>query len=89
MKSTNTSHRQEPTVVALFTRAWIEIQPEMEALDAVPVALFTRAWIEIRTSERIFICADVALFTRAWIEIRIVSAVSTFGTGRPLYEGVD
>ena len=33
--------------VALFTRAWIEIQPEMEALDAVPVALFTRAWIEI------------------------------------------
>ena len=22
--------------VALFTRAWIEIQPEMEALDAVP-----------------------------------------------------
>ena len=33
--------------VALFTRAWIEIQAEMEALDSVPVALFTRAWIEI------------------------------------------
>ena len=32
--------------VALFTRAWIETQPEMEALDTVPVALFTRAWIE-------------------------------------------
>ena len=33
--------------VALFTRAWIEILSEMEALDAVPVALFTRAWIEM------------------------------------------
>ena len=55
--------------VALFTRAWIEIQAEMEALDSVPVALFTRAWIEIIFFDEIQPENNVALFTRAWIEI--------------------
>ena len=33
--------------VALFTRAWIEIQALATALGPQEVALFTRAWIEI------------------------------------------
>ena len=34
-------------VVALFTRAWIEITPQVIANEALMVALFTRAWIEM------------------------------------------
>ena len=34
-------------IVALFTRAWIEITILSNTLLAVHVALFTRAWIEI------------------------------------------
>ena len=34
-------------MVALFTRAWIEIVMMFSAIFAYPVALFTRAWIEI------------------------------------------
>ena len=33
--------------VALFTRAWIEIDQTINVGDKVGVALFTRAWIEI------------------------------------------
>ena len=36
-------------VVALFTRAWIEILKRIITLLASTVALFTRAWIEIQT----------------------------------------
>ena len=34
-------------IVALFTRAWIEITAPFVVVVAIPVALFTRAWIEI------------------------------------------
>ena len=34
-------------MVALFTRAWIEMLPYITEGRASPVALFTRAWIEI------------------------------------------
>ena len=34
-------------VVALFTRAWIEIIHLAICKHRLPVALFTRAWIEI------------------------------------------
>mgnify|MGYP005938576993 CR=1 len=34
-------------LVALFTRAWIEIKEYNAALNTDSVALFTRAWIEI------------------------------------------
>ena len=34
-------------IVALFTRAWIEIFADMDSLTLPKVALFTRAWIEI------------------------------------------
>ena len=34
-------------IVALFTRAWIEIAPALLASEQLLVALFTRAWIEI------------------------------------------
>ena len=35
-------------VVALFTRAWIEIKRASLILARLLVALFTRAWIEIQ-----------------------------------------
>ena len=34
-------------IVALFTRAWIEIENEVYNEKRFYVALFTRAWIEI------------------------------------------
>ena len=34
-------------IVALFTRAWIEIVPSMAITTTSAVALFTRAWIEM------------------------------------------
>ena len=36
-------------IVALFTRAWIEIHDIFPSMAVYPVALFTRAWIEIAT----------------------------------------
>ena len=38
-------------IVALFTRAWIEIKKDYNLVGVNNVALFTRAWIEIGTSE--------------------------------------
>ena len=34
-------------LVALFTRAWIEIKSQKVKENRLQVALFTRAWIEI------------------------------------------
>ena len=36
-------------IVALFTRAWIEITLPKGRGQYIAVALFTRAWIEIRS----------------------------------------
>ena len=55
--------------VALFTRAWIEINSIFNIFSTNCVALFTRAWIEIYTLEKKSLKNLVALFTRAWIEI--------------------
>ena len=55
--------------VALFTRAWIEIQSLCTHNTRRCVALFTRAWIEISFQQQKFTGCIVALFTRAWIEI--------------------
>ena len=55
----------------------------------VSVALFTRAWIEMITGTQAPQPHSVALFTRAWIEIFIAKQQITFGSGRPLHEGVD
>ena len=57
------------TVVALFTRAWIEINNECDIALPSHVALFTRAWIEMSPTLKSDKFASVALFTRAWIEI--------------------
>ena len=73
--------------VALFTRAWIEIQAEMEALDAVPVALFTRVWIEIKLSQLLIVMKKVALFTRAWIEMPAGTGILIFGVTSPSSRG--
>ena len=58
-----------PLLVALFTRAWIEILlfAQIHALRCV--ALFTRAWIEIHKHKPPSRADCVALFTRAWIEM--------------------
>ena len=57
------------TPVALFTRAWIEIDYIHNKYTRQNVALFTRAWIEISTLTFSVQYFNVALFTRAWIEI--------------------
>ena len=41
--------------VALFTRAWIEIQNYQIVFTRVWVALFTRAWIEMTGSTMTYI----------------------------------
>ena len=75
--------------VALFTRAWIEINSFGDIQKGINVALFTRAWIEIAMEIAERFSSGVALFTRAWIEIRLNLEEITFKKGRPLYEGVD
>ena len=56
-------------IVALFTRAWIEIRYFERMTGVNGVALFTRAWIEIDYKPSGKPENPVALFTRAWIEI--------------------
>ena len=41
-------------MVALFTRAWIEISPTIRSVIPCDVALFTRAWIEIMKLQKSF-----------------------------------
>ena len=76
-------------MVALFTRAWIEILSFCRFLHIGTVALFTRAWIEIIFTHSFSDFAFVALFTRAWIEIDQACTISGVSPSRPLYEGVD
>ena len=47
MKSALIDLLDEVGEVALFTRAWIEIQKYHAVFTKARVALFTRAWIEI------------------------------------------
>ncbi len=60
-------------LVALFTRAWIEIAHRSSPSRGTRVALFTRAWIEILPIPARPAGHRVALFTRAWIEIKGLS----------------
>ena len=66
--------------VALFTRAWIEIDLTQVECAKIAVALFTRAWIEIIDDLTIFNYKGVALFTRAWIEIPFTINIPTSPT---------
>ncbi len=76
-------------IVALFTRAWIEMDKNYTIDIGTKVALFTRAWIEITLPKGRGQYVAVALFTRAWIEI-VAKIGEDFGTKRrPLHEGVD
>ena len=77
------------SLVALFTRAWIEIRYIVFLLPCGLVALFTRAWIEISATEIANMMIGVALFTRAWIEMYKSSLLGFALVRRPLYEGVD
>ena len=63
-------------LVALFTRAWIEISRTSEDFKGVRVALFTRAWIEIKSAIYVAIKHYVALFTRAWIEMALINRIA-------------
>ena len=47
LKSMTEYMKEDVKLVALFTRAWIEINLGFEMSFLLPVALFTRAWIEI------------------------------------------
>ena len=60
-------------MVALFTRAWIEMCVTVARVSSAYVALFTRAWIEIQAHAFHVPFSHVALFTRAWIEIFCLS----------------
>ena len=89
MKFSEKIEKLEKLIVALFTRAWIEMLSFALTLHKNSVALFTRAWIEIAC-----VCAYVekcyvALFTRAWIEISLCLSGSGLFLRRPLHEGVD
>ena len=75
--------------VALFTRAWIEIETSGNKVYSVCVALFTRAWIEIFVSLYTLKPLMVALFTRAWIEMLTDLLKKSAIISRPLHEGVD
>ena len=76
-------------MVALFTRAWIEISEINCPWVKNIVALFTRAWIEISEINCPWVKNIVALFTRAWIEISKAHYQRVQSTRRPLHEGVD
>ena len=41
-------------LVALFTRAWIEMGKDLSIIAIEEVALFTRAWIEIMLNTAIY-----------------------------------
>ena len=75
--------------VALFRRAWIEINVEPLPFIASLVALFRRAWIEILNTVDDVATLDVALFRRAWIEIEHEARALGIVTGRSLQESVD
>ena len=75
-------------MVALFTRAWIEMDGTKPFAEVYNVALFTRAWIEMIWAKLLLDFYPVALFTRAWIEI-VVQKRKRLCSGRPLHEGVD
>ena len=81
--------KNQITLVALFTRAWIEISFAVATADVTIVALFTRAWIEIDTVYFANGIIIVALFTRAWIEIKRTTPSLPMLMSRPLHEGVD
>ena len=76
-------------LVALFARAWIEINDYRYEFFTTDVALFARAWIEIKYTYRPSSKSAVALFARAWIEILIKPAPPISIYCRPLCEGVD
>ena len=69
LKCSCTQERCYEVLVALFTRAWIEINPRFAVYLLAYVALFTRAWIEIHLRYVYLLSYQVALFTRAWIEM--------------------
>ena len=75
-------------LVALFTRAWIEIEPTGAKIYNTPVALFTRAWIEISSVPFVYpSTASPSLRGRGLKLLRRESR--EIPLGRPLYEGVD
>ncbi len=76
-------------LVALFTRAWIEISVGFPIACCIAVALFTRAWIEMVHLLTTKSLKKVALFTRAWIEITAEKNKLDKTGCRPLHEGVD
>ena len=77
-------------LVALFTRAWIEIQTVTVILGGQIVSPSSRGrGLKFMIATDIYDHSDVALFTRAWIEMLTSSGISPAVKSRPLHEGVD
>ena len=75
-------------MVALFTRAWIEIATFTKNGRTDEVALFTRAWIEISPLIKNAPLKPSPSLRGRGLKFKIVySLIMNFG--RPLYEGVD
>ena len=87
MKSCGTQPLGRGALVALFTRAWIEISYISGKFASQSVALFTRAWIEISYISGKFASQSVALFTRAWIEINCHEKLSSYHAMSPSLRG--
>ena len=78
-----------PTVVALYTSAWIEIGIDATVPVVGGVALYTSAWIEISLNPESVAEIPVALYTSAWIEILLILLPPRLLTCRTLHECVD
>ena len=78
-----------PSPVALFTRAWIEIDKNYTIDIGTKSPSLRGRGLKLRGLTLSAPSQPVALFTRAWIEIPFSVAKIGKDFGRPLYEGVD
>ena len=76
--------------VALFTRAWIEINIKRARINKGYTSPSSRGrGLKLISAQKDRASVTVALFTRAWIEMPEINILLKFSFGRPLHEGVD
>ena len=77
-------------LVALFTRAWIEMLFELHVSPEGAKSPSSRGrGLKSLDSRSKYTYRPVALFTRAWIEIFLLNFMLSQDNCRPLHEGVD
>ena len=85
-----TSRAEQFANVALFTRAWIEIEKVKRKSFAERRSPSSRGrGLKSLYDEENGALRAVALFTRAWIEMIKSKELFASSFGRPLHEGVD